>query len=339
MLWCVVGRRECDAQLVSRRLKHQALLLGCLLIGSGIFIHFSGINEMLLLALAGALVICVSRRFDKEILSLLLLLLGNPAHAGSGMGGGGMGGGMMGGNIQDYIVSGSMIQERVSIDGVSYWHQIFDDPGRGFFLEVFIKANGSRGSAGFVPAIAEGICGGGMGGMGGGGMGGMGGGDCNGAHPLDPLYGASSGNPSSVMMRQVVSDGEMTMEVNKPLLGMKHRITQTLNDGKMTANFILDATMIAINETDIKAEITNTLQLEGVFDIAGDGRWDIVIDGQKVDYSAGQWRYTPGNCADCFDGGGGTYDYGDGGSFDQYNAPWESFFNPSQEATNFWTPP
>jgi len=38
-------------------------------------------------------------------------------------------------------------------------------------------------------------------------------------------------------------------------------------------------------------------------------------------------------------GGIGGYDYGSGGSFDQLNAPWESFFNQPQETTNFWTPP
>jgi len=75
--------------------------------------------------------------------------------------------------------------------------------------------------------------------------------------------------------------------------------------------------MIAINETAIKADITNTLQSQGEFDVASGGRWDIVTDGQKVDYSAGQWSYTPGTYADCFDCGGGSYDYGNGGTFDQ----------------------
>ncbi len=180
-----------------------------------------------------------------------------------------------------------------------------------------------------MPAIAQGICGGGGGMMGGGGMGGGGmmgdgGGDCNGAHPLDPLYGASSANPSEVIMRQIVSDNEMMMEVFKPLFGMKHRILQTLTDGDMMANFILDGSAIAINETAVKADITNTLELLDGFEAPFDEHWDIVVDGQNVDDSAAQWRYIPGTCADCFDGGG-TYDYGSGGTFDQYNAPWESF--------------
>ncbi len=75
---------------------------------------------------------------------MVLMSLISPVNAEPAMGQGAMMGGQGNGNPQDFIVSGSLISERVIIDNVSYWHQILGDPNDGFSLEIFIRASGPR---------------------------------------------------------------------------------------------------------------------------------------------------------------------------------------------------
>jgi ribosomal 50S subunit-recycling heat shock protein len=231
-------------------------------------------------------------------------------------------------------VSGSMISEVVNYGGTYYWHQIIGNQFEGFAQEVLIQRNGSgtivQQSAGYVPAIARG---------GNGTCDNAGKGGCDAGHPLDPAYGVGSGNPTKLIMREVVFDAEMTMEVYKPLFSNKHRITQYLNNSEMNGKVVMDGMGIAISDTSTNATFTNQFTLKGT-DAPFDP-WDVTSSAQRLEYEAGKWSYTPGTCADCFLGGGGTYDYGTGAVFDNRGTveDWAGYYNQVQESTNFYTPP
>ncbi|MFQ5470054.1 MAG: Calx-beta domain-containing protein [Gammaproteobacteria bacterium] len=228
------------------------------------------------------------------------------------------------GATENNVTVGSLMSEVVNIGGQEYWHQIIGDQFEGFALEVYVEKTGARRAA----AMNTGGCSGGIVAR-----------RCSGSNPLSVPNGMGSENPGKVIMRQVVFDAEMTMEVYKPLFDMKHRVTQYVNDGEINSTFIADMTGIGVGDIGTRADVTNTLNLKDPAVPADSASWDMATDSDVNYVTAGRWMYIPGTCPDCDAGGGGSYTYIDGPSFDASTVDWASFFRPGQEANNYWSPP
>ena len=150
----------------------------------------------------------------------------------------------------------------------------------------------------------------------------------NGADPLgtDPTIdsGNGSGNPGRVIMRQVVTDGEIMMEFLKDSYSKKPRITQILNTPTMTQLFDLDMRTVGYNDKVTQTPMTNVTLLWGEGVPANAAEIDIAAIAQQSNVTAGQYTYSEGLGSG---GASGTYDY-TSGVFDHVNQSWINFFDP-----------
>lgn len=236
---------------------------------------------------------------------------------------------------------------------IRFIHMIVSDPASGFAQEVFIKgtgplrnqgdetwqmqdAGGSIGTAGkngncrdqsqfFSPG---GACYG------------------NNADPLgadENFTGNSTGNPTSVEMRQVMGgtwnattntwacDTEFCAEFLKDTLMNKPKITQKISTVDMNAAFIADMSAISYSDALTPATVANTL----TFTDPNASGFDSATDTQSSAVTAGQFTFTPGTG---WDSNGTVYDSGvysySSGNFDLTAPDWDAYCDPSQ---NTWT--
>ena len=163
--------------------------------------------------------------------------------------------------------------------------------------------------------------------------------DSNGHRPLDAGSGSGTGNPNRVIMRQLVSDGEMMMDFIKDRYDRKPKITQLLNKpGDITQVFEVDMSNLTYNQGSEAARyMINQMWLWGA-DVAPDGgyfdaqapvdltRWGVSNSSgiKETRYSdAGQFRYIEGSGVA---GAEGTYIYSGGGSMN-LEQDWGAFFD------------
>ncbi len=223
--------------------------------------------------------------------------------------------------------------------GLEYWHMVIGEikPGEdGFVMEIYIEKGG--GSNNFRPFSCGGF---------GGGHSASGGTLCTSVNTVstfegnggDPLgtgldgrnidSGNASGNPNKVIMRQLIVEGEVTMEFLKGQFSQKPRISQTINNSSIRMDFTLDMSNSNYNEQNIAAEIVNTLDLK-TDDSLGD--FDMATDAQQSNVTAGRYVYTGGTGLGQYDG---NYDYSEE-SIAPSNINWENFFDPNLPE-NIWS--
>ncbi len=226
------------------------------------------------------------------------------------------------------------LQERITgSDGQTYYHVIVGLPTDKFSQETFIRAGGTVWAPSFVSAVGS---------SSGGSFTFQGSGPrstvFNNQRPLDAdenISGNSTGNPKRVEMRQVNNDGEFFQEFVKEsvlvstvggvnVFNNKPRITQTLNNADISATFVADMRNLNYDDINTGVPITNTIVFAD-----GAGNFDMALDGQLVNVTAGKYRWVPGTGPDQ---SSGTYQYLEGG-YDPYLENWQSYRSPTENIT------
>ncbi|MCC6302512.1 MAG: hypothetical protein IT489_06905 [Gammaproteobacteria bacterium] len=253
-----------------------------------------------------------------------------------------------GGN--DQLIGGQtpFVYERV-LDGTTpYYHLIVGDPASGFAQEVYIQAGffGQTGGncrgpvtcAGTADAIGPTVS--------------ASGGDTavafgfegNGFDPLSSdatSSGNSSGNPSRVQMRQLVTDGDLTVDFVKDKYLEKPSITNIIDASDLNATVIIDSTGNPLNSAATASVVTNTTELKGANlppDVSSPNggpsavRFDMATDAPDAHVTAGRYSYAPGPGPG---GSGGTYTYSEGSA--NINPDWSSYFDAGE--ANPWAYP
>lgn len=195
------------------------------------------------------------------------------------------------------------LQETVNFNGQTYFHVIIGQPNEGFAQETYIKTGGRTGFMPFsdsggnacitlnpntVPgdnylAMAR-ACGL----------------DNNARNPLGPFNQSAnaSGNPNSVMMRQIVSDADrqIVQEFLKADLSQKPKISQTYSAPGIEGTFDIDMSNSDYNTDDTPGVVSMT-QSVAVSDLPGaSGNVTFNIDDIATaapNVSGGRYTYTP----------------------------------------------
>ena len=166
------------------------------------------------------------------------------------------------------------------------------------------------------------------------------------SNPLATDYrvsGTGSVNPSYTVFRMVLTDaaGGMSMEVYKPFLDKKPRISQTIQDGSMSSVFVADERALSYGDSSTPAPVINNLVInDPALPTAGAGDFEMAL-AQIPDVTAGRFTFTPGTgwndpaagwntAGSTF--GQGSYAYVDGQGFDPLNFDWSTVFNYADNA-------
>jgi hypothetical protein len=163
-------------------------------------------------------------------------------------------------------------------------------------------------------------------------------------HPFagQDVSGNGTGDPTKMVFRMVMTDakGDMSMEVLKPFLDKKPRISQTVEDSGMSSSFVADMTAISYSDKNTPAVVINNLKIQDPT-VGSSADFSMALS-QHSDVTAGQYTYThPAgwnstqggwNSASGWDSNNssftpGTYSYYDASGFDPLNVDWTSFFH------------
>jgi len=219
--------------------------------------------------------------------------------------------------------------------GISYIHIVMGDLSDGFIQELYIEiTGGSVNYGGFLGG--SGVM---IGGAFGGNQGSSGNRAGNAANPLgndQSATGSGTANPSKVIMRQIVNDGEVSMEFLKDKFDRKPVITQALNSPGIYATSIIDMRNSTYSDMNAPGIAMHTMVLTGP-DLPDDnGQFNTLTGSQNADVTAGRFIYTPGTGRG---GADGVYEYQDSSTgFDMSNVSWESYFD-AEDPTNIWAFP
>ena len=192
------------------------------------------------------------------------------------------------------------VQETVSIDSVSYWHQIIGDPADGFAMEVYIVHtralnSDSGGRPATFPSFAfnNNL-------------------DVQSGNGWDPLgldpsrdhefTGNGTGNPTTVIMRQVLGGtwdadtqtwscgtAAFCLDFVKDQFDRKPLIIQTVNDSGMSAHFEMDMRNSTYADSTTAGALINTVSFD-----TGIGDFDLSSDAQDSNVSGGRYIFAPG---------------------------------------------
>lgn len=193
-------------------------------------------------------------------------------------------------------------------DNRNYYHVIVGDPkSGGFAQEVYIQASGASWQGGTGSA-----------------SGGVAFSAVN-QYSLAAaaLSGNATGNPTQVLMQQIVSDGEMLQKFVKDEFQFKPLITNIINTAEMRSEFQADMRNLALSEMNTAAQVTNLL----TFTDQDTGEFDSAIDATGSHVSAGQYRWIPGTGPGQ---SGGTWEYKDEDILDPALVDW-IFFRHADE--------
>lgn len=240
-------------------------------------------------------------------------------------------------NAASIIHGGSLIPnqtpflyERVQGDeGQAYYHIVVGNPDSGFAQEFYIQTVPSNvgnffGLIGPELSASPGATGGGSNPA-----------ASNAADPLsnNPVIGGNgAGHPERVQIRQIVNDGEMSLEFVKQGLSAKPIISTSIETERHSAVFIMNASDLDYNDMSTPASVTNTLQILDADIPEASATFDMSRDSRDSSITAGRYTYTPGAA---IGGSGGTYEYSDGGT--NINPDWSSFFDSREP--NPWAYP
>jgi len=199
--------------------------------------------------------------------------------------------------------------------GAIYYHLIVGSEADGFIQETYIQAGYANFPGGSGSAV--------------GGAGNASGG--NGRDPLsrDPDISTANAlaNPRRVLVRQIVSDGEINMEYLKDRFDRKALISQSIITPQINTDFSIDMRNSGYDDTNTVGVIENILNLSGI----EQGTFDMASDIQNSTVTGGLYTYTDGFG---FGGSNGDYDYVDG-NYDHKNQNWGDYFDINQD--NPWS--
>lgn len=211
-------------------------------------------------------------------------------------------------------------------NGLEYYHMIIGDPADGFVQEVYIQRSASFGVFGTGWDVQGGV--GGLSSASGGAPDDNDGESGNGTDPLDITAlatGTGSGNPNRVIMRQIVNDGEMSMEFLKDKYDRKPVIAQSLDAPDITSSVVIDMRNSTYSDMNTTGTMLNTMSLLGPDAPQDQANFDMANDAQNSFVDAGRYTYTTGAGPG---GSGGSYNYLGVGTVDMTTISWENFFNP-----------
>ena len=262
----------------------------------------------------------------------------------------------------------------VNIGGVNYFHTLVGDPATGFAIESYTRA------AGLNTGNTIGNSGGAFSPDGGGNERSVIGAtvatdntflqnSLNMSNPLAvdnqggfnnyQVSGTGSMNPNFTVFRMVLTDptpgGGMSMEVYKPFLDKKPRISQTIEDGGMSSVFVADERALSYSDSSTPAPVINNLVINDPgLPSAGAADFEMAL-AQIPDVTAGRFTYTPGTgwgpnatnptqdptlgwdqANSSF--GQGTYNYVGGQGFDPLTFDWSTVFNYGDNAISCGSP-
>lgn len=191
-----------------------------------------------------------------------------------------------------------------------YYHMIVGSPDDGFAQEVYIRVGGAcSGCQSFNGIGSSGSASGGRSDETNG----------NGSDPFgtgvnvfgvpynqDTTFtGLGSGNPRRVQMRQLLVDGDLTLDFSKQAYLEKPVMSLNIDSVDFQSELIIDGSGISYDDDTTAATITNTVTLLDPDMPAGSASFDVVTDSQDSIVSAGRYTHTPGPGTGAF----GTYDY------------------------------
>lgn len=243
----------------------------------------------------------------------------------------------------------------VNIGGVDYFHVIVGDPATGFAMESYTRAAGldintggiDRTGASFSPD---------------------GGGQeravignasitfgasffqdvSNSSNVFGPatVSGTGTQDPNHAVFRMTLTDpaGDMSLEVYKPFLDKKPRISQTVQDSQggvtISSAFVSDERTLGYNDMSAAAPVINTLVMDNP-DLPGITAADFEMSRSQIpDVTAGRYTYTPGTKWNTSAGwnangstfGTGTYTYIEAQGFNPLTFDWTTVFNYTDNA-------
>ena len=154
--------------------------------------------------------------------------------------------------------------------------------------------------------------------------------------------GNGTGDPTKMVFRMVMTSasGDMSLDVSKPFLDKKPKISQTVQSGVMSSTFVADMTALSYSDKNTPAKLTNRQVINDSTLPSGSGaNFDMSL-AQHPDVTAGRYTYTPGsgwNSTDGWDANNstfnpGTYSYFEGGGFNPLTVDWTANFNYNENA-------
>lgn len=153
--------------------------------------------------------------------------------------------------------------------------------------------------------------------------------------------GNGTGNPTRVIMRQILNDGEVMIEFLKDKYAYKPRISMMIIAPDITAFFDFDMRNSAYDDALTPGLMTSTISLWGEGAPNVSATFDHATEAQNPYVTGGMYSYAEGtddttDDADGKDFGGsnGIYSYTDGG-FDQNSIPWGNYMDPLE--ANPWS--
>src|SRR3569623_1657325 len=226
----------------------------------------------------------------------------------------------------DFNLNGShdagtaFLQEQLTLGGQLYFHVIVGDFTKDkMSQEVFIKASSVNQSFSGI-RVSDGV---------------VNGSDqtFNMGSPYSSTSsntGTGSANPNSVIMRQIINDGDISMEFLKDSFSQKPLITQTISNAEMVNTMTMDmrgknySQLTPIDHT----AVTNTLDLLGATRQGTQGNYDLQEQAQTSHISAGGFTYI--SCCG-IGGSGGVYTWSDPiDNFQPMNRNYQGYCNASQ---------
>jgi len=201
--------------------------------------------------------------------------------------------------------------------GAIYYHLIVGSEADGFIQETYIQAGYAYYPGGSGSAV--------------GGAGNSSGG--NGLDPLNSNPDISAANaaatPKRVLVRQIVSDGEISMEYLKDRYDRKARISQALTTAEINADFSIDMRNSSFGDANTVGAIAITMNLSSI----GIGVFDMSNDTQNSTVTGGLYTYTDGRG---YGGSDGAYNYIDS-HYNHKDQNWDRYFDTNQ--INPWAYP
>lgn len=143
-----------------------------------------------------------------------------------------------------FLTRGSLQLPEIVTDpdtGLTYYHVIMGDLTDGFIQDVYIQ----RGFGSFQGGPGSAV----------------GGGTTNDDNPLGPTSATGQANPRKVLVRQVVSDGEIYMDFTKDKFDRKPKITQMLTLPDMSSLFQIDMSNSNYSDNTTPGLVYYTLSL------------------------------------------------------------------------------
>jgi hypothetical protein len=115
--------------------------------------------------------------------------------------------------------------------------------------------------------------------------------------PLAPvtLSGNGAGNPSRIYMTQINQDGDMYLEFSKAFEDKKPRLTQIVDDGEITSEFVLDNSNASYYQSLMAMEYTNKVTLhDGPGKPQSVGNYNVATQAPKQYVTGGLYTYKDG---------------------------------------------